>query len=414
MRHTAEIERDRKYTAKLGDRSLFPHLEPLVYLNHAGISAPSSPVRHAVIALLDSYAAHGSASYPRWYAQRQQLRAKLAGLIGARPEDLGFVQSTTAGLTAVALCYPWREGDRVVLFSGEFPANVTPWQRAAELFRLETAFVPLDGFATAEGDGLARLEEELARGARLVAVSAVQFQSGLRMPLEAIGALCRAHGAELCVDAVQAVGAVPIDVVAAGIDYLACGSHKWLMGIEGCGFLYVREPRLAALRPAVAGWLSHEDGLGFLLEGPDRLRYDRPIRRRADFVEGGNLNAAGYAGLEASVDLILQVGVQAIHDHANAINDALEAGLVERGFRSLRSPDKARRSCSLGVIPPAGVPVARIHHELANLGITCGMPDGVLRFAPHWPNALDEVEQVLLCADEGMARIRGTSAGASG
>lgn len=406
MRHTAEIERDRTFTAKLGDRSLFPHLDALVYLNHAGISPPSRPVRHAVIALLDSYAKHGMAAFPEWYHQRSRLRGKLARLIGARPDDIGLVQSTTVGITNIALCFPWREGDRVVLFSGEFPANVTPWQRAAELFRLEIAFVPLDGFATPEGGGLARLEEELARGARIVAVSAVQFQTGLRMPLDAIGALCRAHGAELFVDAVQAVGAVPMDVDAAGIDYLACGSHKWLMGLEGCGFLYVREPRLAPLRPAVAGWLSHEDGLGFLLEGPDLLRYDRPIRRRTDFVEGSNLNAAGYAGLEAAVDLILQIGVPAIYDHANAFNDTLEAGLVERDFQSLRSPDKARRSCALCARPPADVPLALLHHELNHLGVACAMPDGVLRFAPHWPNALDEVEQVLLCVDESLSRVR--------
>ncbi|MCC6553353.1 MAG: aminotransferase class V-fold PLP-dependent enzyme [Polyangiaceae bacterium] len=421
MRHTAEIETNRTFTARLGDRSLFPHLAPLVYVNHAGISAPSRAVRQAVIGLLDSYSEQGAGAFPRWYEQRNRLRGKLAKLIGARGEDLGLVQSTTAGVIAIALCFPWREGDRVVLFSGEFPANVTPWQRAAELFHLEIAFVPAGGFdmrgscaphpfATAEGGGLERLEAELARGVRLVAVSAVQFQTGLRMPLEAIGALCRKHGAELFVDGVQACGAVPVDVQAACVDYLACGSHKWLMGLEGCGFLYIREERLAALRPAVAGWLSHEDGLGFLLEGPGLLRYDRAIRRRADFVEGGNINAGGFAGLEASVDLILQLGVEAIHAHANAFNDPLEEGLVERGFESLRSPDSARRSAILALRPPAGVPVVRLHQELTRLGIACSIPDGMLRFSPHWPNAIDETEQILLCADEALGRIRGGGA----
>lgn len=408
MRHTAEIDPGQGFTAKLGDRSLFPHLQPLVFLNHAGISAPSRPVRQAVINLLDDYAARGgAAAYPAWHAQRRRLRDKLGRLIGAPGADIGLVQSTTAGLTAVALCFPWREGDRVILFTGEFPANVTPWLRAAELFRLTPVFLPLDGFRAAEGDGLARLEEELERGARLVAVSAVQFQTGLRMPLAEIGALCRAHGAELAVDAVQACGAVPVDVDAAQIDYLACGAHKWLMGLEGCGFLYIRPDRLAALRPSVAGWLSHEEPTRFLFEGAGHLRYDRPVRRKADFVEGGNINAAGFAGLEAAVDLIQQIGVAKIHEHANAFNDALEAGLVERGFQSLRSPDPARRSASLGVLPPAGVPLAELHAHIQSLGVACATPDGVLRFSPHWPNALDEVEQVLLSADEALRRLRG-------
>src|SRR6185369_9998242 len=109
---------------------------------------------------------------------------------------------------------------------------------------------------------------ELLRGARLVAISAVEFQSGLRTPFAELAALCHAHGAELSVDAVQACGAVPIDVGAMGIDYLACGSHKWMMGLPGAGFLYAAPGRVEALRPHVAGWLSHEDGLDFLFRGP--------------------------------------------------------------------------------------------------------------------------------------------------
>ncbi|WP_437831530.1 aminotransferase class V-fold PLP-dependent enzyme [Sorangium sp. So ce1153] len=406
MRHTAELDSDRSFAAKLGDRGLFPHLAPLVYVNHAGISPPSRPVRLAMIALLDAYAAQGAAAFPAWFAQRVRLREKLGRLVGAAADDIALVQSTTRGLSDIALCYPWRPRDRVLLFEGEFPANVTPWQRAAALFDLEVVFLPLGGFADGTGSGLARLEDELRRGARLVAVSAVQFQTGLRMPLTAIGALCRAHGAELCVDGVQAVGATPVDVEAAGIDYLACGGHKWLMGVEGTGFLYIRRERLPALRPAVAGWLSHEDGVSFLLRGPGHLRYDRPIRQRADFVEGGNLNAAGYAGLEAAVDLILQIGVERIHEHANRFMDPLEEALRERGWESLRAEDPALRGCALGVRPPGGASVVELHRELTHLGIACAIPDGVLRFSPHWPNALDEWEQVLLSTDEALGRVR--------
>lgn len=407
MRHTAEIDRDRAFTAKLGDRGLFPHLAPLVYVNHAGISPPSRPVRLAMTALLDDYAAQGAAAYPAWYAQRLRLREKLGRLIGAATagDDIALVQSTTRGLTDIALCFPWQPRDRVILFEGEFPANVTPWQRAAAMFGLEVVFLPLGGFTDGSGSGLARLEGELERGARLVAVSAVQFQTGLRMPLAEIGALCRAHGAELCVDAVQAIGATPVDVEAAGVDYLACGGHKWLMGLEGTGFLYIRRERLPSLRPAVAGWLSHEDAVSFLLQGPGKLRYDRPIRQRADFVEGGNLNAAGFAGLEAAVDLILQIGVERIHEHANRFLDPLEEALRERGWESLRPADPALRGCSLGVRPPGGASVVELYRELTRLGIACAIPDGVLRFSPHWPNALDEWEQVLLSADEALGRI---------
>lgn len=395
-------------TPRLGDRSLFPTLEARAYLNHGGISPASAPVRAAVLAIAEDYARRGAAAFGAWNEQRARLRGLLARLVGAgAPEDIALGTNTTRGLTDIALCVPWRAGDRVILFDGEFPANVTPWQRAAAVFGLETAFVPLAPFHASDEAGLDALARELGRGgARLVAVSAVQFQTGLRMPLARIAALCRQHGAELCVDAVQAVGAVPLDVAALGIDYLACGSHKWLMGLEGAGFVYVSPARVAALRPTVAGWLSHEEGLRFLFEGAGHLRYDRPIRKRADFLEGGNYNSAGLAALEASAGLIHAIGVPAVHAHVNAYHNALEPELLARGFTSARAREPSRRSCTLSVLPPPGVALGALYRELTARGVACATPDGYLRFTPHWPNALDEVPFVVGAVDGALAAAR--------
>lgn len=384
---------------RLGDRNLFPDLEPRVYLNHSAISPASLPVLAALAAIGSDYARHGVSAFPRWNAQRARLRALLARLINAAPEDLAFVQSTTRGLCDIALCFPFRAGDRVIVFTGEFPSNVTPWQRAAALFGLDIVFLPLTDYERPGGPDLSRLEAELKRGARLVAVSVVQFQTGLRMPIEVMASLCHAYGAEICVDAIQALGAVPFDAKAAGIDYLACGSHKWLMGLEGAGFVYIHPDRVAALRPAIGGWLSHEDGLAFLFEGGGHLRYDRPIRKRADFLEAGNLNAAGLAALEASVSLIDAIGVPAIFAHANRYIDELERGLLSRGFTSLRSADPARRSAILGVRPPGDANVIDLQRALLARGVASSTPDGVLRFAPQWPNNQGEVPYVLDAVD---------------
>lgn len=402
----APANRPSRPAPRLGDRSLFPNLEARAYLNHSGVSAPPLPVRDAFLSIFADYSRHGLAAFPRWEAQRARLRAMIAAMIGCSPGDLAFVQSTTRGICDISLCFPWRAGDRVILFEGEFPANVTPWQRAAALFNLDVVFLPASDLERPGSPDLSRLEDELRRGARLVAISAVEFQTGLRTPFEAIAALCHAFGAELFVDGVQACGAVPIDVKAARIDYLACGSHKWLMAMDGTGFVYIRPDRVAALRPFVAGWLSHEDGLGFLFQGPGHLRYDRPIRKRADFLEGGNYNAAGLAALEASVALIEELGVPAIFAHANRYIDELEAGLLDRGFTSLRHPDPARRSCILGVRPPAGESVVDLHRGVVARGVACSIPDGVLRFAPSWPNNTREIPEVLRAIDESRADLR--------
>lgn len=390
--------------ARLGDRSLFPHLEARAYLNHGGISPASVAVQRAVNEVLDDYARHGANAYLNWYEQRRRLKGKLARLIGVAAEDLALTPNTTQGIINIALCFPWAPSDRVIVFEGEFPSNVTPWQAAAARFGGEVTFLPLSEYAEDDAPGLARLELELERGVRLVAVSAVEFQTGLRMPIRAIAERCHAHGAEVFVDAVQACGAVPIDAGADGIDYLACGSHKWMMGMEGAGFLYIRPDRVAALRPAVAGWLSHEEGLRFLFEGPGHLRYDRPIRKSADFFEGGNCSAMGFAALEAALDLSVSIGIPTIYEHVNGYLDALEAGLQERGFSSLRPRDPRRRSCTLSVRPPeGGVSVVELQRELGRRGIACALPDGLLRFTPHWPNALSEIPLVLTALSEILA-----------
>jgi cysteine desulfurase/selenocysteine lyase len=383
------------YTARLGDRSLFPRLEARVYANHAGISAPSIAVAEAAQAVYSDYQRRGVGAFVTWLGQRGRLKDKLGKLLGASPADIALSQNTTRGVVDIALCFPWEKGDRIVLFAGEFPSNVTPWQQAAAVFELEVVFLPASDYLTDTAAALEKLARELSAGVRLVAVSAVEFQTGFRMPLAAMASLCHAHGAELFVDAVQACGIVPLDVTREDIDYLACGSHKWLMGVEGCGLLYAKPERAAALRPNVAGWLSHEDGIGFLFNGEGHLKHDRPLKKSIDFIEGGNTNAAGFAGLEAAVDLILQLGVEAIFAHVTAYNTALEAGLGARGFTSLRAKDPRFRSGSLGVKPPPGISVLELHHQLHSRGVACAVPDGVLRFSPHWPNALAEVEVIL-------------------
>ncbi len=384
--------------AVLGDRSLFPLLGARSYLAHAAISPASDPVRAFVASAQADYATHGLGAFLRWHAQRVRLKGRLAGLLGVEARDLALVPNTTAGLIAVATCFPWGRGDRVLLFDGEFPTNVTPWQRAAERHELELRFLSLEPFAAPGGADLGPLEEALRSGVRLVALSAVQFQTGLRLPVEAIADLCHAHGAELCVDGIQALGVTPFD--ARRVDYLASGGHKWWMGPEGAGFLYVHPERMPALRPELAGWLSHERAADFLFDGPGHLRYDKPLKQTADVFEGGAPNTIGYAGLEASVGLIEGLGVEAIHAHVNAWSDQLEAGLLERGFRSLRTPDPARRSGILAVEPPPGLAFGELAAGLGERGVVVSTPDGLLRFAPHWPNALDEVPRVLGALDE--------------
>lgn len=388
------------FAPALGTRDLFPRLGARAYLAHAAVAPVSLPVEQAVARALADYAEHGVLALPRRIDERKGLRSQLARLIGARGDDIALSPGTTHTLSQLAFSLPWKTGDRLVLFRGEFPANVTPWLQAAEHFGLTPLWLDLPPWNTLRQTDatawiLERLEAVLRRGVRLVAVSAVQFQTGLRMPVEAMGRLCRAHGAELAVDAIQAAGAIPIDVEREGIDYLACGSHKWLLGIEGAGFAFVRPELAPKLVPRLAGWLSHTEGERFLLEGPGLLRYDRPFKTSAGLLEGGSQNMAGLAALEASTALLLELGPEAIFHHVQRYLDALEKALEELGLRSLRSSEPACRSCILSVELPDDLDGALVVSRLRDAGVVVSYPDGVVRFAPHFANSLEEIPSVV-------------------
>jgi selenocysteine lyase/cysteine desulfurase len=392
--------------AKLGDRSLYPKLQAKAYLAYAATAPVSAPVQAAVNRVLDSYAERGNVAFLEWLERREQLRGQLGRLINAPAADIGFTSGTTRGISDLALSLPWQAGERIALFESEFPANVSPWQRAAELYGLGVDFVPMSHALDDEDSFVAPLTRLLQRGTRLVAVSAVQFQTGLRMPLARIAELCQKHGAELCVDAIQACGVVPVDVTRTGIDYLVCGAHKWLLGPEGAGFVYARPERAKALLPRTAGWLSHEDGTSFLFAGPGHLRYDRPLKQGLHMLEGGSSSTLGFAALEAAIQPLLHLTQEAVLHHVWRYHDALEPEVVARGFHSLRTDRLDGRSGILSFRPPEGVAAADLVMELRSRGVFASMPDGLFRLAPHYPSSLSEIETVLAALDEALMALR--------
>lgn len=390
-------------TPRIGDRQLFPTLEARAYLNHAAVSPLSTPVQHAAHEAMADIARLGVAAVGPWMEKREALRTQVAAWIASEPDGIGFPPGTTRGIVDIALAIPWKSGDRIIVFDGEFPSNVRPWLTVAERFGAEVVSLPVDGFADGSGTGLARVEAALKQGrVRLVAVSAVQFQTGLRMPLGALSALAHAHDAELFVDAIQALGVVPLDVTALGVDYLVAGTHKWLMGVDGLAIVHAAPAARARLTPLTAGWLSCEEPLRFLFEGEGLLPYSNPLRTRMDWLEGGVQTTAAFAGLAASVEILATLGVARIYAHVQAWHDAIEPELLARGFLSARAADPAARSGTLSVRPPFPLAVPALAAALGAAGVAVSTPDGWLRFSPHWPNAMDEVPVVLDALDEAL------------
>lgn len=279
----------------------------------------------------------------------------------------------------------------MLLLTGEFPTNVTPWQRAAEQYGLRLEWLEASLFAGPQG--LEALDQQLQRGLSLVALSAVQFQSGLLMPVQEVVRLCHARGAEVCVDVIQAAGVVPLQLAEWDVDYAAGGAHKWLMGCEGAGYLYVSPQAARRWTHRWAGWLSHPEPVDFLMaEG--QLRYNKPVRPEVQALEIGTSSGLSQVALEASLDILLALGIESIYNHVQGYLDQLEEPLRQHGWTSLRHGQQ--RSGSLSLLPPRGTGSARDWAQhLAGQGVRVSHPDGMLRLSPHWWNSLEEVPLVL-------------------
>ena len=374
---------------KLGSRTLFPSLAPHIYANHAAIGPLPTPAIEAMAQCVQMQATHGLGALNEYIEGLSHTRALASRLLGGAEDKIALTSSTTAAISAIAASIPWKTGDRIVLFEGEFPANTTPWQLAAKRHDLDIVWLPVALFET--DAGLEQLRSVLEQGqVRLIAVSAVQFNTGLRMPIEDMATLAHSHGAEIFVDAIQAVGAVPFD--GSDLDYIAAGGQKWLMGPPGAGLLYVRD--WSGLTPILAGWLSHEDPVSFLWGDPGLLQYDRPLQAGPALLEGGTLNFSGLAGLTASMGLIDALGVHEVYAHANQWLDRLEPVLVDHGFESMRAKDPAKRSTILCCRPPGSLHPGELVLAFAEHGVSLSSPDGALRFSPSWPNHIDEVAQL--------------------
>ncbi|HVW86814.1 MAG TPA: aminotransferase class V-fold PLP-dependent enzyme, partial [Bryobacteraceae bacterium] len=297
-------------------RGEFPVREKLTYLNHAAVAPLSRRAASAMQHLAQDALEFGSFHYGEWMATYDGLRDSAARLIHATPKEIAIVKNTSEGIATVASGIRWRRGDVIVAFREEFPANYFPWKR------LESAGVEVRWLSIF--DELDRIDEA-AIGARLLAVSFVQYLSGYRVDLGKIGEICARRGCLFLVDAIQGMGAFPIDVKAAKIDAMAADGHKWMLGPEGCGILYVREERQDEIEPVQIGWTN------FAHYG-DYASRDMTLRADAGRYESGTLNTIGCFGLRAAIDLLLEAGVDNISPLVQGLGDRLWKGAEALGF----------------------------------------------------------------------------------
>lgn len=316
-------------------------------------------------------------------------RALCASLIHAKPEQIALMVNTSYGLNLAARALPLQRGDVVVSFDREFPANVYPWlalQRQGISFRMLPC---VDGLPDEEA--LLRALDE--PGVRAVTVSWVSFASGYRVDLTRIGSACRERGIFFVVDAIQGVGATPLDVRELHIDVLACGAQKWLLGPWGSGFVYVREALVRVLEPVAVGWMAVRDSDDFTR----LVEYDFTYREDARRFEVITLPYPDFAGMNASLELLHELGPDAVVAHVRALATRIVDWAVARSDVRLITPAEPERRAGIVAVAPRDPPAAS--ERLTRAGVVHSLREGAIRLSPHCFNTADEIDRALAILD---------------
>jgi cysteine desulfurase/selenocysteine lyase len=378
-----------RMTELTGNVEAFPILRHLHFFNHAGVA----PLPHIGAEAFRVYAHQAEATAylnSGWHQDIEKLRLSSASLINAHRDEIAFVKNTSEGISIVASGLEWQFGDKIVTTAVEYPANIYPWMEAARARGVKLIMVPEEDFE--DGARHVPVEKILEAASdprtRLIALSHVEFASGQRHDLTQIGQFCAERQIRFCVDGIQSMGVLPIDVKAMQIDYLSADGHKWLLGPEGAGIFYCRRELLEHTRPLMIGWMN-------VVNAQDFGNYDYTLRPDAGRFECGSYNVPGLLALKASLDLLQSCGVEQISQRLKLLGDLLIAGLRKKGYRIISPRDAERWSGIVSFASPTHshdqifMDLRRRHQ------IEIAVREGRLRCSPHFYNTEAQIEKLI-------------------
>ncbi|EKE04536.1 MAG: aminotransferase, class V [uncultured bacterium] len=365
-------------------RKNFPTVNNLIYLDHAAVA----PIHLQTRNILDKYINHflneGIRDYTIWFQKIEQIRKDFAKFIGAQDTEIAFIKNTSAGISILANGIDFQKGDNVIIPDIEFPANVYPWlnleRKGVEVkfLKSENSFINLN-----------QLEELIDQNTRVVSISWVEFVNGFRNDLKSISAICRKKSQEygrkiyFCVDAIQGLGALKLDLQEIEIDFLAADGHKWFLALEGAGILYCNKKILNEIHPVSVGWKSVKDPLNF-------TNIDFNLENSAKKFEEGSLNVAGILSLGASLDLFNEYGIENIEDRILHLTNTAISLLQSKNIEIISSLEEPHKS---GILSFKTKDIEKDFQKLLDNRVQFSRRGDFLRISPHFYNTEEELER---------------------
>ncbi len=357
----------------------FPVKMNRVFFDHAKVSPLPRRVCDAINAFTNDACKNGTRNYKKWMEEVERVRGKFALLINGDVDEVAFIKNTSEGISIVANGLDWKTGDNVVIPDIEFPANVYPWWNLRR-FGVETRMVKSKDGRVVFDD----LIKQIDKRTRIVSVSSVECNSGFRNDLNRIGAFCRENSVLFCVDAIQSLGVLEMDVKRDNIDFLSADGHKWMLSVEGLGGFYISKNVLEKIYPVTVGWDSVVDAWDF-------MNYDFTFRPDAKRFEEGSFNTMSIFALGAALDLLEGVGIDSIQSGVLLQGDYLMEGLQKRDIKILNSRLQRERSGIISYEMESDPKIFSSYMLENNISLT--VRNGLVRLSPHFYNGYDEADR---------------------
>ena len=367
-------------------RNQMPVARRLAYLDHAAVAPLSEPARSAITQWVGQATEQGDVCWPQWDQRCQQVRQLAASMIHADTNEIALIPNTTTGIGLVAEGFPWRDGDNMVTLANEFPSNQYPWMNLATR-GVQTRRVQVP-------DGQVHVDHLLAacdQRTRLISVSWVGYATGWRLDVPRLVQEAHRRGILVFLDAIQGLGVFPIDVQAWDVDFLAADGHKWMLGPEGAGLLFIRAEHLDQLRPLLVGWNSVQ-------QSHDFSRCDLDLRPAAARYEGGSANMVGIAALGASLQLLASAGLTSdaspLADRVVELTDVAIERLRSIGAL-IRSPRVSGHESGILAFELPGKSPSAVRRHCLEHGVVLSVRHGWLRISPHAYNNQHDIDRLV-------------------
>ena len=362
----------------------------IVHLNHAAVAPWPVVTRDAVIAFAQENVSIGSQRYDYWLKTEQQLKQRLARLINALSTDeIALLKNTSEGLSLIAQGLAFNAGDNIVIPAEEFPSNKVVWQALAAQ-GVDIRLVPVQDIDEPELALIKAMDEHT----RLLSCSSVQFARGLLLDLTVIGKACKQHNVLFCVDAIQSLGAIDFDVQACFADFVVADGHKWLCGPEGTALFYCRNEVQHLLQLTQFGWHMLKDAFDFSAQN-NALPLAQKIAAGAQRFESGSPNMMGISALNASLGMLLEIGMKNVQARVIENADYLLKQLALPGDIKIVSPTARGSYAGIVTFQKLNVDNVKLYHHLQNNNVICAYRGEGIRFSPHFHTEIKVMDKAL-------------------